>query len=153
MRKQSNSVIARLKPVLERRREALRRTLSGELSQLTNRDSFGVGDEIDQAIDSDSDEISSQLAAAESRELASIENALLRMRDGSYGLCEGCGNRIAAARLQALPYASHCIQCQRESETAKARPESSGANLRFLAPLSDDDEGALTIRDAEVGLT
>lgn len=153
MRNKSNSVISKLKPVLERRREALRRTLIGELSQLTNRDMFGVGDEIDQAIDSDSDEISSQLAAAESRELASIESALKRMRDGTYGSCENCGDKIPAARLQALPYAPHCINCQRESETAAGRRGAQGGS-RFVVPLDDDDDaGKYSLKDAEVELT
>ena len=62
------------------------------------------------------DEISSQLAEVESRELASIENALERMKDGKYGQCEVCGGRIPMARLNALPYATVCIDCQRELE-------------------------------------
>jgi len=52
----------------------------------------------------------------ESRELARIENALERMRDGQYGVCEACGISIPLARLNALPYATLCIKCQRESE-------------------------------------
>ena len=52
----------------------------------------------------------------ESRELASIENALERMRLGQYGICEGCSKKISMARLDALPYATMCIDCQRDSE-------------------------------------
>ncbi|MDA1202362.1 MAG: TraR/DksA family transcriptional regulator, partial [Planctomycetota bacterium] len=74
------------------------------------------GDLVDAAYDSAQDEISSQLAEVESRELASIENALERMQEGSYGQCEVCGGRIPVARLQALPYATMCIGCQRELE-------------------------------------
>jgi DnaK suppressor protein len=67
-------------------------------------------------LDSAQDEISSQLAEVESRELASIEQALERMREGSYGTCEGCSGKIPMARLEALPYATYCINCQREIE-------------------------------------
>ena len=38
------------------------------------------------------------------------------MRDGQYGVCEGCSCSIPMARLNALPYATLCINCQRESE-------------------------------------
>jgi DnaK suppressor protein len=71
---------------------------------------------VDAALDSAQDEITSQLAEVESRELASIESALQRMRDGTYGKCEACGAAIPLARLQALPYAVLCIQCQQEAE-------------------------------------
>ncbi len=38
------------------------------------------------------------------------------MRDGQYGICDGCGTSIPMARLNALPYATLCIKCQREAE-------------------------------------
>jgi DnaK suppressor protein len=71
---------------------------------------------MDAAYDSTQDEISSQLAEVESRELASIENALVRMKAGKYGVCEVCGCKIPMARLNALPYATMCIGCQRDLE-------------------------------------
>ena len=57
-----------------------------------------------------------KLAEVESRELGSIENALERMREGTYGQCEFCGGKIPLARLDALPYATMCIGCQRDLE-------------------------------------
>jgi len=44
-------------------------------------------------------------------ELAEVEAALRRLDDGSYGRCATCGDRIASARLQALPAATTCIRC------------------------------------------
>jgi DnaK suppressor protein len=38
------------------------------------------------------------------------------MRDGKYGSCEVCGGKIPLARLNALPYATMCIECQRDLE-------------------------------------
>ena len=56
-------------------------------------------------------------AEVESRELAHILTAALeRMREGTYGKCAFCDSSIPLARLQALPYAMSCIQCQRELE-------------------------------------
>jgi DnaK suppressor protein len=105
-----------MREVLIKRRDALRKALAGDLSLLKELREQTGGDVVDFALDSAQDEISSQLAEVESRELASIENALERMREGNYGHCEGCGTSIPMARLQALPYATNCIQCQREFE-------------------------------------
>ena len=93
-----------LRSVLLRRRDAMRRALAGDLSLLKEMQ----------------DEISSQLAEVESRELAHIENALERLGAGSYGQCEHCGEKIPLARLQALPYATSCIRCKRKAERGHA---------------------------------
>ena len=112
-----NDALLKLKTTLVTRRDALRKALAGDLSMLKSlRDQFG-GDVVDAALDSTQDEISSKLAEVESRELANIENALERMKSGSYGLCEVCNGKIAMARLTALPYATFCIDCQRAAES------------------------------------
>jgi DnaK suppressor protein len=105
-----------LHAILVRRRDALRSALAGDLTLLKELRSESPGDVIDAAYDSAQDEISSQLAEVESRELANIENALERMKAGKYGTCEVCGGKIPLARLNALPYATVCIECQRELE-------------------------------------
>jgi len=108
--------ILSMRQVLIRRRDALRKALAGDLSVLKELRQQSVGDVVDAALDSAQDEISSQLAEVESRELAHIEKALELMRSGSYGICEFCNEKIPMARLNALPYASSCIECQREAE-------------------------------------
>jgi DnaK suppressor protein len=45
--------------------------------------------------------------------LAEIEAAIARLDDGTYGACLRCGRPIAQERLEALPWAAHCIDCQR----------------------------------------
>jgi DnaK suppressor protein len=45
--------------------------------------------------------------------LAEVERALARMDAGTYGRCPSCGQQIAAERLDALPWAALCIECQR----------------------------------------
>jgi DnaK suppressor protein len=48
--------------------------------------------------------------------LACIEAALGRIEAGTYGACERCGNHISEERLDALPYATKCIECKRLEE-------------------------------------
>ena len=140
-----------LRQILMRRRDALRQALAGDLSLLKELRQQNSGDVIDAALDTAQDEISSQLAEVESRELASIENALERMRAGKYGVCEGCGCKIPMARLNALPYATYCIDCQREAEKYGAM-DSGGTDWgRLLDGGSGDSD--VTISDIELDVS
>jgi DnaK suppressor protein len=140
--------ILNMRQVLMRRRDALRKALAGDLSLLGELKPQASGDVVDAALDSVQDEISSQLAEVESRELARIEYALERMRGGQYGICEGCGCSIPMARLSALPYATYCIKCQREAERQGAASASDVDWSRLLDTSSSDTE--LSINDIEL---
>jgi DnaK suppressor protein len=108
--------LLRLQKSLVGRRDELRCRLGGDLKDLYDG-TAGVGaDTADLAFDSGSEEVTSQLAQLESRELLQIERAILRLKQGSYGVCEGCTRRIPVMRLNALPFTTTCIQCQREME-------------------------------------
>ena len=131
-----------LRQILVRRRDALRQALAGDLSLLKELRQQNSGDVIDAALDAAQDEISSQLAEVESRELTHIETALERMRKGDYGLCEGCGEGIPLARLQALPYATMCIGCQRESEKHGGTSGSANWNRILDAGVADNEVSA-----------
>ncbi|MCA9229426.1 MAG: TraR/DksA family transcriptional regulator [Planctomycetales bacterium] len=108
-------MMLRLKQTLIRRRAALRKLLAGYTSRVAI-DNHPVRDNVDVVLDCEQEELDSQLAAAESRELEAIEEALERIREGLDGICAGCNKPIPAARLQALPYATLCIRCQRLEE-------------------------------------
>lgn len=114
--------LAKLREILVTRRDALRKALAGDLSSLKELREQSSGDVVDFALDSAQDEINSQLAEVESRELASIDGALERMRAGSYGNCETCNKNIPMVRLEALPYAVLCIECQQDAEKAGVQP-------------------------------
>lgn len=128
--------IKNLHEALITRRDALRKALAGDLSLLKELKEQTSGDVVDFALDSAQDEINSQLAEVESRELANIEAALEKMRNGTYGICEGCAANIPIIRLQALPYATLCIECQTELE--KTGEISNSANLGNILDSGDD---------------
>ncbi len=48
--------------------------------------------------------------------LAEIDAALARIQEGTYGTCRTCGQPIAEERLEAIPYATQCIDCKRREE-------------------------------------
>ncbi len=142
----NTGAIAKIQKILLRRRDALRNTLAGELSTLKQ---FKRGDEVDVALDSAQNELSSHLAETESRELAAVEAALERIREGHYGQCEGCGGKIPKARLEALPYATLCIVCQREMEESGQLGEKP-AWARMPLDLDEGDEKEVSFSDIEL---
>lgn len=50
-----------------------------------------------------------------------VEDALRRLRRGTYGICEDCGRPIAKERLEVLPQAARCVGCQRREERVHSR--------------------------------
>jgi DnaK suppressor protein len=139
-----------MREILLKRREALRQALKGDLSLLKELREQSSGDLVDFALDSAQDEINSQLAEVESRELANIEKALERMRQGAYGSCEGCENNIPLARLQALPYATLCIDCQREAERSGSDARRGGDWGNVLDTGSGDSDSMFNDMELDV---
>lgn len=64
------------------------------------------------------DPVAFQTAEAHRATVAQISAALNRIDEGTYGHCTRCGRQIAPARLEALPYASACIECQSHVDAA-----------------------------------
>jgi RNA polymerase-binding protein DksA len=52
--------------------------------------------------------------------LQMVEEALMKIRKGTYGICEGCRKPIDANRLRAIPYARLCIKCKEREERLRA---------------------------------
>ena len=69
-------------------------------------------------------ELALNLGERESQMIADIDQALLRIKEGSYGLCSQCGRPIDERRLEAMPTARYDAACQTliESQTTVARP-------------------------------
>jgi len=72
------------------------------------------------------------LMEMESETLRRIDEAILRLGDGTYGFCSDCGGRIAEARLEALPFAVTCRDCQ-EQEEGEAAERAAGDPPREAA--------------------
>ena len=146
--------ILNMRQILIKRRDALRKALAGDLSLLKELRAQTSGDMVDAALDSVQDEISSQLAEVESRELARIEYALERMRDGQFGICEGCGTEHphGPAERPALRHVLHQVPAR--GGTARrgcGSPMSTGAGcwIRPAAtPICRSTTSSWTCRDA-----
>jgi len=65
------------------------------------------------------------LAANLGRTLSEIEEALQRVREGRYGVCDRCAKAIGSKRLEALPYARFCLACQEAADEGRG-PSATG---------------------------
>ena len=141
--------LLRLHKNLMGRRDDLRKRLGGDLQNLITADT--VGDAADLAFETGSGEVNSQLAQLESRELIQIERAIARLKQGTYGICEGCAKKIPVSRLNALPFSTTCIECQREMETYGSWEGRNGdGNWDKVSDSSFDNQRDLKLSDLEM---
>ncbi|MDD4908767.1 MAG: TraR/DksA family transcriptional regulator [Candidatus Omnitrophica bacterium] len=70
----------------------------------------------DIATDTYDREFSMGIASNERKIVYDIDDAIKRIEDGSYGICEDCKGIIAKTRLKAIPYARLCLKCQEKRE-------------------------------------
>jgi DnaK suppressor protein len=87
----------------------LAREASGDLSSFT----FHMAD---QSGETYRRELQASLTTEQIRILRSIDEALKRIYEGTFGVCTRCGVKITKERLDYVPYAKHCINCQRSLE-------------------------------------
>lgn len=83
----------------------------------------GVKDTVDMSLMDVSKELALRLGERESQMIADIDQALLRIEEGSYGTCARCGNLIDERRLDALPTARYDAACQALIESANGDDE------------------------------
>jgi len=68
-------------------------------------------DSVEQAQERENDEVMDQIGHETLIAIQHIKSALLRIEDGTYGICDTCGEDIEAGRLQILPETTQCVQC------------------------------------------
>jgi DnaK suppressor protein len=104
----------RFKTLLELRRQELHLSIEHQLQYA--RKAEPEPDAVDQATSGYERESVLERTKKEQQLLQTIESALVRIGDGSFGKCLSCGNEIDVKRLQAVPWTRHCIQCQEDFE-------------------------------------
>jgi DnaK suppressor protein len=96
-----------------------------EMQDRVRGESEGVKDEgrdtYDLASDERDREINFILNDREREKLVAIDEALLRIKEKTYGLCESCEGEIQLGRLKVLPFTRLCVKCQEENEKESKR--------------------------------
>ena len=85
------------------------------MAQAEQRDD-AVPDVADMALQDATEEQQISLMELKDGTREQIDEALLRLADGTYGICGDCGREISERRLKAVPFARRCIQCQEKTE-------------------------------------
>jgi DnaK suppressor protein len=85
-------------------------------------ESIGYGNHMaDDATDAFDQAVDEALKRKVEASLEEVERALAKFENGTYGLCEACGARVDRARLEALPQARYCLDCQARHEHSGTR--------------------------------
>jgi RNA polymerase-binding transcription factor DksA len=111
-----------------RKLRALADRLRGDLASLTGEAARAAGGEAggglsnapfhlaDLGTDNFEHELSTSLLENADQTLGEVAAALARIEQGTFGRCERCGKEVPTGRLQAMPYARHCVDCARAAE-------------------------------------
>lgn len=114
---------ARFKALLEKKREELAADFNAARHRGVEGGGEGDKDYIDYAVSSYTKEFLLSLSDMERRQLVAVEDALVSIKDGSYGTCEHCEEPIETKRLEAVPWAKYCLECQELADRGLLRDD------------------------------
>ena len=115
--KLSASELEEIRDLLLARRQDIVNTQATQLSELSDpTDKHHLVDLEEMASDSNGFDSLCEIIDMEDATVAQIDDALEKIGEGSYGICKTCEMPIPRARLEALPFAGRCIDCQRLEE-------------------------------------
>ncbi len=115
----------------ERRQEVLQKMLLGKRQEIMKEIEESLGQSLtedqqrrlesardvgDQALMDLERELGISLMEMRNRRRQSIDEALTRLHEGTYGICAECGIEVSEKRLQAVPFAKLCVECQSRAE-------------------------------------
>lgn len=104
--------IEELKEILEKRKELITKNIQDSRNSIDSLKNSECNDDVDYAeISSDSFK-EGIIANQQLKELNEIEDAIKRIHNGTYGICEMCDETIALGRLRAKPFAKFCTPCR-----------------------------------------
>jgi DnaK suppressor protein len=129
------------------RLEEMKEKILAEMNNAMRAEREGSKDEgldtYDLASEERDREISFILSDRERVKIGAIDDALQRIADGSYGVCESCGLEIGEERLEALPFTRLCRDCQqdqeREARTQRRAEDDRGAYRKFGSSEVDEE--------------
>ena len=135
--------LKKARETLQEMRAQLLRSVQSDLQQGREASKDEGMDTYDLASDARDRETNLILADRDRDKLQAIDDALARIDEGSYGVCESCESDVAEGRLEALPFTRLCISCQAEREKeAKSMKREEDRSYRRLGTSDVDEEGS-----------
>jgi DnaK suppressor protein len=112
----SSNFLAKMQEYLTDKKTSLVREIATQLENERNTNRDDCLDTCELASEENEREISTMLSERGQLKIGQIEDALRRIESLKYGLCEMCGLKIGEARLDAMPFARLCCDCQEDRE-------------------------------------
>jgi len=116
---------ADLRAILTARREALAEEIRRDVERLRTDTMVALSGPVRDSADEAVSDLIAETGSAETTrdivEFRAIEAALVRLTEGTYGVCEDCVTDLAYERLRAAPAAVRCVACQEKYEKSAAR--------------------------------
>lgn len=116
-----------IKEMLLKMREELVRGIARRSRESKGGSAQDIGDILDSVSEERTRELDMLLTDREKQKLKQIDDALDRIEENLYGLCEECGVKIPKARLKVVPFAKYCVECkeviEREEKYTREEPE------------------------------
>ena len=116
-----------IKDMLLKMREELVRGIARRSKATAVSGVSDIGDILDSVSEERTRELEMILTDREKQKLKQIDDALDRIEENTYGLCEECGVKIPRARLKVVPFAKYCVECkeaiEREEKYTREEPE------------------------------
>ncbi|BBM88696.1 hypothetical protein COTS27_00380 [Spirochaetota bacterium] len=112
---------------LEQDRVRILDQLNFDKEQIKDLEKRDIGDIIDRAFNMYEKGRAIEMSEKEKRELAAIDEALLRIKKGTYGVCAICGSAINLDRLNAIPWAATCVNPSTCKKKRKLRRATTGS--------------------------
>ena len=100
------------------------------------------GDIYDQASNERDRELLLLLGDREREKIRNIDEALARLEEGEYGICEDCEEEIPLGRLKAMPFARLCVKCKADLEKLQAQTKRFEEDRVYREIASGEDEDA-----------
>jgi DnaK suppressor protein len=105
-----------LRLILEELRQKTLREIKEKVKSGTEATMKEIGDMYDQASEERDRELDLLLGDRERGKLLQIDEAFARLREGTYGICEECGEPINPKRMRIVPFTRTCVDCQTDKE-------------------------------------
>ncbi len=149
----SKKLLNQLMDRLKDRRHHLLNEVTLRLNEFKNSGADRLTDTADIASNLIEDEIVMSIAQGEAREIAQIDNALKKIQNGKYGICECCGKSINKQRLMAIPFVNLCVKCKEDEERYEgAELDRGGCSLESIefAGVETDDEKRNNMKNYDI---
>ena len=122
----NNSKLLSIKKKLEKQRSQLLQEAEQTLNDKIGTEKESFPDPTDQAVAELDSNFQLRLRGREQKLLKKIDEAMARIDEGSYGVCESCSEQIGVRRLEARPVTTLCIECKTQQEEEEKLIEGKG---------------------------